>query len=462
MGLNAREGEFMSRHDGVGKGPGTDARAVIVTVDLRRGAPTMRRTGLHRWVNSSTRGFGTPLLPRRVRFIAPIAIAAIVLAPASGAAPSQVDVEPPIQRSLILNAFGDAEGTYGESLPFLKVLMEKVDRSGESAYCRVVVEGQISGQPVAVIVSGTGGGNSGPCMQEMLGWYSPSIKEVIWSGIGGATPAIGGMYDEAGARLGNPAVMIGDVCVGTSSWSWDLHFSNVNDWAASRNPPSDVYRPSGGWWPMVSSQGKEVVPGFDDIQQLVVADPALADEVLAAAGSVRLPRRPASVAKKIARFHPDRASWRPPTYHSYRICGGEVSGDNFWHGATEDRLAREYMSALMRSSGINPQAQAGDIVAFSAMEAVPWMSAVTRWDARYGTRIPMVVLRAASNYDQIPLRADGQPILGKDGQPLTAMQDILLGFDDASSAYAAYASAAPVIRMFELRAAPWNRMPSGG
>lgn len=73
----------------------------------------------------------------------------------------------------------------------------------------------------------------------------------------------------------------------------------------------------------------------------------------------------------------------------------------------------------------------------------------------------MVVLRAASNYDQIPLRADGQPILGKDGQPLTAMQDILLGFDDASSAYAAYASAAPVIRMFELRAAQWNRMPNG-
>lgn len=74
----------------------------------------------------------------------------------------------------------------------------------------------------------------------------------------------------------------------------------------------------------------------------------------------------------------------------------------------------------------------------------------------------MVVLRAASNYDQIPLRASGQPILGKDGQPLTAMQDILLGFDDASSVCAAYASAAPVIRMFELRAAPWNRMPNGG
>lgn len=383
----------------------------------------------------------------------PVAILAIALAPTSGAAQGQIDVAPQVQRSLILNAFGDAAGTYGESLPFLDAIVNKVDRSGESAYCKAVVEGELSGQPVAVVVSGTGGGNSGPCMQEMLGWYSPNVKEVIWSGIGGATPAVGGMYDEAGVPLGNPAVMIGDVCVGTASWSWDLHFSNVNDWAASRNPPTDVYGPSGGWWPMVDSQGKEVAPGFDNVQQFVVADPALASEVLAAARSVRLPKRPASVVKKIARFHPDRTTWRPPKYHSYRVCGGEVSGDNFWHGATEDRLAREYMSALMRSSGINRKARADDIVVFSAMEAVPWMSAVTRWDARYGTKIPLVVIRAASNYDQIPLRADGQPVLGEDGKPLTAMQDILLGFDDASSAYAAYAAAAPVIRMFERRAA---------
>jgi hypothetical protein len=37
---------------------------------------------------------------------------------------------------------------------------------------------------------------------------------------------------------------------------------------------------------------------------------------------------------------------------------------------------------------------------------------------------------------------------------MTAMQDILLGFDDTSSAYAAAIAAAPVLRMFELRANP--------
>lgn len=378
---------------------------------------------------------------------------AIVMGPAASAASGTVDTPPPVQRSLILNAFGDAAGTYGESLPYLRVLTDKLDRSKESAYCKAVVEAKLFGQPVVIVVTGTGGGNSGPCTQEMLGWYSPNIKEMIWTGIGGATPAVGGMYDAAGKTLGNPEVMIGDVCVGTAAWSWDLHFSNVNDWASRRNPPTNVYAPSGGWWEMLDAQGKEVAPGFDNVQQFVVADPALANEVLAASKGVRLPKRPASVTEKIARFHPDKATWRPPTYYSYRECGGEVSGDNFWHGATEDRLVREYMSALMRTSGINKRARADTIVAFSAMEAVPWMSAVTRWDARYGTKIPMVVLRGASNYDQIPLRANGQPVLNKNGTPLTAMQDILLGFDDTSSAYAAYTAAAPILRMFELRAA---------
>jgi len=63
----------------------------------------------------------------------------------------------------------------------------------------------------------------------------------------------------------------------------------------------------------------------------------------------------------------------------------------------------------------------------------------------------MVVVRAASNYDQIPLRRNGQPILNSRGKPMTAMQDILEGFDDTSSAYAASTAAAPVLRMFALR-----------
>ncbi len=377
---------------------------------------------------------------------AALALSSIVGASAAEAAPTQ-------PRSLILNAFGDVAGTYGESKPFIQALTNPVDRTGESAYCKGVVEGDLHGAPVTVVITGTGGGNSGPCAQEMLGWYAPAITEVIWSGIGGVTPAVGGMYDKAGRVLGNAPVMIGDRCIGAAAWNYDLHFSNVNDWSAARRSAADAYNPSGGWWQMVDAQGKEVAPGFDNVQQFVVAQTQLADELLQAAKTSTTPSRPASVAQKIARFHPDRSTWRAPKSYTYRQCGGEVSSDNFWHGATEDLLARQYMASLMRSSGLNAKATASTIVSFSAMEAVPWMSAVSRWNARYGTAIPMAVIRAASNYDMIPLQANGKPVLAKNGRPLTAMQDIDEGFDNASAAYAAASAAAPVLRMFQLRSA---------
>ena len=375
--------------------------------------------------------------------------AAVVVVGLGLATPAEADTP---SRSIILNAFGDVQATYGESKPFLDVMTNKVDRTQESAYCIGVVEGDLYGQPVTVAITGTGGGNSGPCAQEMLGWYAPNIKEFIWSGIGGVTPAVGGMYNDAGRNLDNPPVMIGDRCIGVLAWNYDLHFSSVNDWAAAHSKPSRLYGPAGGWWPMMNAQGEEVAPGFDNVQQFAVAGTALADEVLRASTSITEPTRPASVTRKILRFHPDRSQLREAKSFSYRMCGGEVSADNFWHGIPEDKLARRYMANLMRVSGVNPNAKPSNIVAFSAMEATPWMTAVTRWNAQFGTNFPMVVVRAASNYDLVPLRANGQPVLGKDGKPLDAMQAIDAGFDDQSSAYAAASAAAPILRMFQLRA----------
>jgi hypothetical protein len=392
-------------------------------------------------------------MKRTVLAVALASVMALSIPTTIGIAVAAEPTPPTVVRSLILDAFGDARGTYGESQPFIAAMTNKLDRTGDSVYCEAVVEGQLNGQAVTVVVTGTGGGNSGPCTQEMLGWYSPNIKEFIWSGIGGATPAVGGMYDKAGKVLGNPAVMIGDACIGVASWSWDLHFSNVNDWAATHQTASNQYGASGGWWQMMNANGQQVAPGFDNVQQFAVAGTALADEILAASASLQLPKRPATVAAKIARFHPDKEQWRKPRYYSYKQCGGEQSGDNFWHGATEDLLSRQYMAKLMQTSGLNKKATADNIVLFSAMEAVPWMSAVVRWNKANGTAFPMVVIRAASNYDQIPLQPNGQPVLGKNGKPLNAMQDILLGFDNDSSAYAAATAAAPVLNLFRSRAA---------
>ena len=97
------------------------------------------------------------------------------------------------ERTIILTAFGDKEATFGETQPFLLALDNKVDRTPASAFCEGVYEGDLSGQPVVVVTTGTGGDNAGPCMQELLYRYDARVKEVIWSGIGGATPAVGGL-----------------------------------------------------------------------------------------------------------------------------------------------------------------------------------------------------------------------------------------------------------------------------
>ena len=204
---------------------------------------------------------------------------------------------------------------------------------------------------------------------------------------------------------------------------------------------------------MLDSRGQEKAPGFQSVQQFVVADRALADEVLLAARSAPLPKPTRSTLSKIRRFYPDRADMRPAKVWSYRDCGGEVAADNFWHGTTESNLARKYIAGLMTAAKVRPgRVRPDQVIAFSAMEAVPWMSVVKRWNEHLGTAFPMVVIRGASNYDQVPLQADGTPILNTTGRPMTAMQDILVGFDSNSGDYAAAMAAAPVLEMFRLRA----------
>jgi hypothetical protein len=156
------------------------------------------------------------------------------------------------------------------------------------------------------------------------------------------------------------------------------------------------------------------------------------------------------VKDKIERFFkPSRI--RPVRSYDTTQCG-ELSSDNFWHGATEDRLARRYLASLINASGYRTSKAARDnVVVASAMEATSWMGALATWNKALQLNIPMVVIRAASNYDQIPLTRRGNPIKGPNGKPLTAIQDIRIGFKSAGADYAASTAAAPVLALFEQR-----------
>lgn len=356
-------------------------------------------------------------------------------------------------RTVILTAFGDPAATYGETQPFLLALQNKVVRTADSAYCEGVYEGQISGQDVVVVTTGTGGDNSGPCMQELLGMYRTQVKEVIWSGIGGVTPALGGLVDGNGQRrAGAEPMMIGDVCISALTWNYDLHFSSVSDWAAAAGQDEQRYDPAGGWWSMKSFTGTTEVIGFDNVRQFVTTTTTLADELLGAAQGVTWPAMDSGVQAKVERYF-GAAQVRPVRVFDYTQCG-EVGGDNFWHGVVEDRLSRQYLAGLIAASGYvtdSTTVSEDTVVAFSAMEAQAWMSVLERWNEHYGTQIPMAVIRAASNYDHMPLDAEGNPPLGPDGQPMTAMDDILEGFQSAGESFAAANAAAPVLKLLELR-----------
>ena len=354
-------------------------------------------------------------------------------------------------RTVILTAFGDKEATFGETQPFLLALSNKVDRSGASAYCAGVYEGQLSGQPVVIATTGTGSDNAGPCMQELLYQYGPQIKEVIWSGIAGVSPAVGGVADAAGKRRAVAApVMIGDVCISALVWNYDLHFSSVSDWARA-NPGRQRYPLASGWWPMKNSNGKTDVIGFDNVQQFVIADRNLADELSGAAKTLILPAMDSGVQDKVKRyFAPEQL--RPVRFFDSTQCG-EVAGNAFWHGVVEDRLSRQYLASLITASGYGGSKPVTEdqVVVFSAMESAAWMSVLARWNAFHKVKIPMAVIRAASNYDHLPLDAQGNPPLRTDGQPMNAMDDIVEGFQEAGAAYAANNAASVALRMLALR-----------
>jgi purine nucleoside permease len=192
------------------------------------------------------------------------------------------------------------------------------------------------------------------------------------------------------------------------------------------------------------------VLGFDNVQQFVIADTALADELLAAAQQVTWPAMGDGVRAKVEHFFPaDQV--RPVRVFDYTQCG-EVAGNNFWHGAVESKLARQYLAGLISAAGF-AQAREDAVVSFSAMEAAAWMSVLARWNAHHGTQIPMAVIRGASNYDQVALDAGGNPVTGADGQRLTAMADILEDFKEEGASFAWSNAAQPVLKLFELRGA---------
>lgn len=332
------------------------------------------------------------------RLLLVLVVAVAMLLPASvAAAPS------PPNLSVILSAYSypGADGQWlGESGPFVNALTERMDATDTLPYCTTAWTGKLYGQPALVITMGTAKLESSQCAMNLIfSDYYPRIKEVIWAGIAGFSPRVGGYDGE-----GEPTI-IGDVCVADVVGNWDLTFSSM---VTQTFWPMD--------WPNRASEAR--------------GDKKLARELFKAAQGVEWPPVPEGPAANILKYFPDAEPRLPKAF--YGNCA-EVTSDNFWHSSLDDQFAREQVATLLNKK---PE----QVIAVTAMETLSWMQAFEDAATISGRTIPMAYVRSSSNYDQPWAEAT---VSGK--------ESIDAGMNGGGSTYGCLTAAAPVLRMFELR-----------
>jgi purine nucleoside permease len=265
---------------------------------------------------------------------------------------------------------------------------------------------------------GVGKVNSTECMLDLLRHYGgSSIKEVIWSGIAGITPQIGGMLDSAGKlRTASEKTVIGDVCISYLARDWDLQYSSRYD---------------GTWW-IGKSANKS---------RTSVGDVKLAEELWKAAQQVTWPDIPEGPASNIKLYHGEPGLRKAKAFN-WLACG-EVTGDNFWHGVDEDARARQLVAEFI-TEVTGKQVTASDVFAVTAMEQTGWMNALEDWNKAKNSDIPFAYSRSSSNFDHTWLDSKGNPLV-------KAAESIESGMSKGGSVYGSVTAALPVLKMLELR-----------
>jgi hypothetical protein len=324
--------------------------------------------------------------------------------------------------TIVLTSFvtEEAGGFGGETGPFLQVLEGGVEITHHLPFCRRAWEGTIHQQPVTAVAAGSGKVEVGLCMADLLRHYQGrrGIKDVVWSGIAGATPAVGGLLRQKSPR---ERVAIGDVCVSYFALDWDRQYQSL----------AQEVR----WW------SRPAKPNYQ-----AVGDPELARELYQAAEAVAWPQMPLGPAQTMEAYHGTGSARSARVFHWERC--GEVTADMFWHGEEEDERARALLASLISQVQGGEQKSPGDVVAFSACNNTAWMNALEAWAERTGESIPFAFTRAVSNYTHPPLDATGQP--SKD-----AMESIQWSMTEGDGGgYASITAALPVLKMLELRGNP--------
>lgn len=327
-------------------------------------------------------------------------------------------------RSIILSAFTYQldNGTWkGESGPFLNQLEDPVAITERVPTCELVVEGDLYDQPVTVVTMGGTKISAATCMLDLLDYYggSKGLQEVIWSGISGFTPMVGGLVDREGNRRDAAPTAIGDVCVNYFAVDWDLQHSSIGE--------------KDKWWRL----------SFPSENHLAVGDKELAQELWQASQQVTWPEVPEGPKENIAKYHGEDAIRKAKAW-DWNQCA-EATGDNFWHSVAEDRRARELIANAMEEV-TGKETQTSEIIAVTAMEQTAWMNAIEEWEDNYDQEITFAYTRSSSNYDHPWLNERGKPAV-------SGKESIAAGMEEGGGTpYGCKTAALPVLKLFELRA----------
>ena len=160
----------------------------------------------------------------------------------------------PLQRSfsLVLCADnGQYIGGFGEG----SILMEAAQSVTEEvipSHCASVYRVVFSGQPAFLVTTGIGDTRAALCLESVLRVYGPMLKEVLFLGTSGGSPAIGGIVDSAHCDAPEPPgpatdllprlVGLGDVCVSPASTTFDCQRCFWAHEPYGSNTPPAAYR----------------------------------------------------------------------------------------------------------------------------------------------------------------------------------------------------------------------------
>jgi len=343
-------------------------------------------------------------------------------------APALADGTASSARTVIVSAFGfeARSGEWqGESGPFINVLTERVEISERVPFCNRAFEGEIYAWPVTVATVGVGKVHAAVCMQSLLRHYNGAagIREVLWSGIAGITPMVGGMLDDEGNRRGSEAAVIGDVCISHIAVDYDLRHSAIGE--------RDEM-----WLMRGTNESRTAVGSLD-----------LAAELYKAAQGVKWPDVPPGPVGNITKYHGAQAVRKARAYDVTKCA--EATSDNFWHSVQEDRWARELVADTI-SRTLDKSVTPDRVLAITAMEQTGWANVLEMWMKVTGERIPFAYSRSASNYDHPWLDANNRPAV-------SGAESISAGMDTGGSTYGAITAALPILKMLERRGSGMSR-----